>query len=91
MKSLDKGADKIDDIILVEKTVDELYNQTKAMTMMPGWPEDLDNIIATDKARLMEMFSSVIIGISDLIEDMVDEEMTETSAQEAAEEASESI
>ena len=89
LKSIDAKGYQEEDMTKIDKLEKCTEDLHKAITMLPGWPEDLDSVIASDKAQLMSLLGSVVESISTLVEDMIDEEMSETPEQEAKEEMTE--
>jgi len=61
--------------VLVDEIAGELGDVLKAVTMLPGYPEDLDDFKAQDKAQLMSLLGSLVTALEQLIKDMVDEEV----------------
>jgi hypothetical protein len=49
--------------------------------MLPGWPEDLNNVVDTDKAQLMDTLGTLLNNLIRMVEDIIEEEYGTTIQQ----------
>jgi hypothetical protein len=89
LKSIDidltetKGVDNIPRMELI-KEIGEFAEELKAVTMLPGWPEDLNSVVDTDKAVLMETMGRLVNNLVDLVQDMIAEEIYNDSTGDSS-------
>ncbi|KYC51667.1 MAG: Caudovirus prohead protease [Candidatus Methanofastidiosum methylothiophilum] len=69
----DIGVDSIPNMELI-KEINKISLELKAVTMLPGWPEELDSVIDTDKAQLMDTLGTLVNNLIRLVEDIIKEE-----------------
>lgn len=68
-------SDGMDSLELIKDISGQLSEVAKAVTLLPGYPEDLDTFIAQDQAELMSLLGSLVVTLKQLITDIVDDSM----------------
>lgn len=68
------GDDNIPNMELI-KEIKRVTMELKAVTMLPGWPEELDNAVDTDKAQLMDTLGTLVNNLIRMVEDIIEEEV----------------
>jgi hypothetical protein len=80
IKLVKKGDGSIPNMELI-KEIGEIAEELKAVTMLPGWPEDLNNVVDTDKAQLMDTLGTLLNNLIRMVEDIIEEEYGTTIQQ----------